>query len=361
MKIFAAISTVSLASLFGSNNLARAASEPELIINGQIISLTGDVKIRRSSGYTVTPNFGTYLYPGDQLLATSNGNVLVQCHGDLSTVPMQSNKLINPCPTAKCNDRIVKCPGRDDDLVAWSRKPLPYLITPRRSKLLNNRPLIRWQSVPGATSYTLKIEVDEVVWETKVEGTEVIYGGEQPLQPNAYYWLIVEAEINSDTKVSSFDESELSKSIEIIDPETSEKINLAREEIEQEQWNEPTKKLAIANLYLQHELVSEAVLILEDLVKNQSATRAIYRQLGDLYFQKLLLVPQARDYYLQALTLSGDLEETTVIQEELSRVYRSLGEKEEAIKWLNLAKAGYESLGDYEQVEELNQQLKNPQ
>ena len=361
MKIFAAISTVSLALLFGSSNVAQAASVPAS--NGLIISLTGDVKIRRYSGYIITPDMGTYLYPGDQLLATNNSKILVQCNVDLSIVSVQGNQQINTCSQAKCTEGLARC-SRRGDTVAWNEQPIPYLITPRRSKLLNNRPLIRWQSVPGATSYTLKVrdvKASKVVWETKIEGTEVVYGGEQTLQENTSYRLIVEAEIDSNTTISSTQESERVQSLKLIDGETATKVNLAKENIEQQQWDEITKKLAIANLYLQDELVSEAVLILEDLVKNSSATRAIYRQLGDLYFQKLLLVPQARDYYLRALTLSGDLEETTVIQEELSRVYRSLGEKEEAIKWLNLAKAGYESLGDYEQVEELNQQLKNPQ
>lgn len=353
MKIFAAVSTFSLLLLLGSD-VAKATSAP--ISNGQIISLVGEVKIKRSSGYIITPNIGTYLYPGDELLAANNGDVLLQCRSDSSTVSLQRDKLINPCievKTVKCTSGLAKCPERGD-VLAWNHG-IPYINTPRSGKIFSDRPLISWQAVPQASYYTLEVRSEKGTWKTKVSETQIVYGDEQPLQPGIQYTLIVE----TDAEISSMAEEGL-PTIEVIDSVTAQKVQAAREKIQQEPWSEVTKSLAIKNLYLEHELISEAILVLEDLVTKQLATRGIYRQLGDLYFQQLLLVPKAKDYYLQALNMSGNLEETAELQEVLSDISRSLKKEEEAMKWLRLAKSSYEELGNLERVREIEQLLKAP-
>jgi hypothetical protein len=85
----------------------------------------------------------------------------------------------------------------------WNRSAHPYIISPRRTLLLDDKPLIRWNAVPNATRYTVRLrEPSGVIWQTEVKQVEVRYSGTPVLQPGVGYALIVEA----DTGASSTEE-----------------------------------------------------------------------------------------------------------------------------------------------------------
>jgi hypothetical protein len=59
---------------------------------------------------------------------------------------------------------------------------IPYIISPRCTLVLNPLPMLRWNGVPGASRYTVSLIGDEdVLWETDVSETEVVYSGEPAL------------------------------------------------------------------------------------------------------------------------------------------------------------------------------------
>jgi hypothetical protein len=312
------------------------AVAPSQLSNGQIIQIIGEVQLERSPGRVIRPTQGTRLYPGDKLLTASGAQVLVQCADlTLQSVPSGQNRG-NVCPQAteqeECTPGTYKCPHRGD--IAWNSN-IPYIITPRRTALLTDKPTLRWNPVAGATSYTVNLQKNgEDFWETTVSTTEVVYSGETPLEPGASYSLIVTA----DTGDSSLDEQPRpgGLSFHILDENQAQRIRVAAEEITQKDWTDATKALAIANLYLKHDpttpknaLIADAIATLEELVASKVETAAIYRTLGELYLDYLQLVQPAYQYYSKAVELAdpNNTEELTAAQAGLRQVEQVLEEQ----------------------------------
>jgi len=130
-----------------------------------------------------------------------------------------------------------------------------------------------------------------------VNGTEAVYPGEPALKPGVKYRLIVEA----NTGVSS--ESPLSEGdteFRLLDDREVQGVKDAVGAIGQKVPNESAQKLVISNLYLNTNLIAEAIEVLESLQKAELETPPIYRSLGDLYLEKLQLIPQSESYGLFA-------------------------------------------------------------
>ena len=112
-------------------------------------------------------------------------------------------------------------------------------------------------------------------------------------------------------------------------------------------------------LYGGHGLIAEAIEMLKALAEDTSQAAAVYRTLGDLYRQiGLNLLAEAR--YLKAVELAKaarDVEGQAAVQAGLGEVNAELGKKDEAGRWLNQARAGYEALGDLQRARELQERV----
>jgi hypothetical protein len=288
------------------------------------------------------------------------GQVLVQCT-DLTTqsVPASQNQL-NSCleasEQADCPG-IIECPHRGDEL-AWNTAQIPYIISPRRTKLLNNKPMLRWNPVPGAKSYRVSVEGEGVNWTTQVSNTQVVYAGE-PLKPGGYYLLIVE----SNTGASSLDEPVKPRGLHfsLLDEDRAQRVRIAAKQIAQQKWPDQTKALMLTNLYIKNGLISEAIERLEALAAGGLETAPIYRTLGDLYLNYLAVVPQAGDYYLKSVKLADpeDVETRTAVLHELGQVQAALGNRDEAIRWLTQAQGGCRALQDRECASSLEKHVRD--
>ncbi|MCP2730033.1 hypothetical protein [Limnofasciculus baicalensis] len=327
---------------------------PQPIANGQIIQTTGDVGIQRN-GHTIHPKIGTIIYPGDKLLTANESQIIVQC-ANLSTQSISAGKnQANTCPSETeetCTPGTYKCPHRGE--ITW-KSNIPYIISPRRTAILNDKPILRWNPVPGAKVYTVNVEGKGVKWTTKVGDTQIIYPGEPPLKPDTPYLLTVEA----DTGVSSLDEPVSVGGINftLLEAQKAQEIRTQSAQIAQQSWNEEAKAIAVANLYSKNSLNGEAIATLES---SGIHTAPIYRQIGHRYFYYLALIPQAKEYYTKAITIadSEDIEEQTQIQYSLGKVEVALGNKDEAVRWFTLALKGYQMLGYSEQIDEVERQLR---
>lgn len=352
----------------GSNGKSKgkvAVAASGRVANGQIIQVSGDVQLIRSNGRSIRPRVGTRIYPGDRLRTAPTGNVLVQC-ADLTIQSVSANQnRPNACPeverSSNCPPGVVQCPHRGEEM-AWNLAQIPYIISPRQTKLLDDKPVLRWNSVPGATSYAVSIQGQGVNWKTRVSDTRVVYAGEQPLKPGGRYWLIVEVEAGANQGASSLQEppspgKELYFSL--LTEERRERIRAAAREIAQLKMTDETKALAIANLYTKNDLIAEAIALLEELVEDKVQTAPIYTTLGDLYLNNLELVPQAGVYYSKSLQLADpeDIDSLTAAQAGLGQVQVALGNKDEAIHLLTLALEGAKRLRDTERIGELEKQL----
>ncbi|NEP61934.1 MAG: tetratricopeptide repeat protein [Symploca sp. SIO2G7] len=345
-----------------SSMMPRAVAASKRVSNGQIIQINGDVQLKRSYGSVTRPKVGTRIYPQDKLMAANGAQVVVQC-ADLSSLSVEGagEHRLDGCASvtkkAQCTPGTYKCPSRPGS-IALNNSSIPYIISPRRTNLLNPQPKLRWNPVPGATSYTVSIKGEGVDWKTKVSDTQIVYPGEQPLQPGGYYLLIVRA----DTGASSTDEPIIPGGLgfSLLEATSAQQVRSQAAEIAQQPWTKQAKTLALVNLYLKYGLTFEAVEMLEDLVNGGVETAPIYNKVGELYLNFLALAPQAKTYYAQAVKLadSNDIEEQTVAQEGLGQVQARFGNQDEAIRLLTMARDGYEALGDTERVSQLEKQLR---
>jgi tetratricopeptide (TPR) repeat protein len=358
VAVFIGLSSIATTALAASNRIS----------NGQIIYTSGEVQLERQDGRIVRPTIGTRIYPGDKLRTSQNGQLTIQC-ADLGIKAIASSEnQLNGCLLASkksksdCSTDLIKCPDRGDDKITWNSAPIPYIISPRNTKLLNNKPILRWNPVAGATSYKVSLRENgaKLNWEMTVSGTEAVYPGEPELKPSASYKLIVETNtgISSENAVGEGD-TEFS----LLDEGEVERVKSEVGAIEKQVPNETAKKLAISSIYLNTSAIAEAIEVLESLPKTGVETPPIYRELGDLYLEKLQLVPQAEGYYLKAVNAAkpDDIEELTATRYGLGQVHAAMRNNLEAMRYLRMAKDGFQSLGDLGMVEKVEKQLRDLQ
>ena len=247
-------------------------------------------------------------------------------------------------PLPNSNNTTLRPTGKTEKVLA----KLPYLITPRQTNILTNRPPLRWNAVPGATNYTIKI--DGVNWETQTNKTEIVYPGEPPLEAGKRYRVTIEA----DNGASSRRDDE-NVGFTVLDEQTKKTVLDAVKTVQQQQLSPEEAGLVLAHLYRGYGLYGDAVEVLEGLVKQNSQVATVYQLLGDTYL-KIGLPQLAKKPYEKALKLATNTQNLSVqaeIQAGLGTAYRLLGNKNEAIQWLTKAKGTYNQLGDTSQVQEL--------
>ena len=243
---------------------------------------------------------------------------------------------------------------------------IPYLISPRHTLLLPDKPLIlRWNSVAGATRYTVRIKSpSEYIWETEVSENKVLYSDKIPLKTGLRYTVIV----HTDTEVSSLDqESPFSKQdylgigFAVISKSKQQEILAKNEQLTQKLDGE-AQVLSLAEFYQQNGLNESAIAIWESFINSGNYTSAVYRILAEIY-QHIQLPRLAKDYYLKSakLTEVDDVAGSAKIEAALGEIYAALGSKEEAIRWLKLASNKYEKLGEFQRGDELKLSLEKLQ
>ncbi|MEG4577779.1 hypothetical protein QUA56_34720 [Microcoleus sp. N3A4] len=355
--------------IFANNPIiSPAIAATKRIPNGQILNISGEVQLQRQDGRNIRPTAGTPIYPGDKLQTAQNGQITIQC-ADLGIKLIKAGEnqlnsclLVSDTSQSECNRNLIRCPDRGDGKIAWNSAPIPYIISPRRTKLLDSKPILRWNPVAGATSYKLSLRENgaKLNWEMTVSGTEAVYPGEPALKPGVKYRLIVEANtgVSSESAVGEGD-------IEfgLLDEKQVEAVKDAVGAIDKQVPNENAKKLAISSVYLNTNLIAEAREILEDLQQTGVETPPIYRTLGDLYLEKLQLVPQAEVYYSKVINTAkpDDIEELTAARYGLGQVHSAMRNNLEAMKYLRMAKDGYTTLGDLPMAQKVEKQLRDLQ
>lgn len=333
------------------------------ITNGTVINIQGNSEIQRSDGRTLLPQLGTSLYPGDQLKTTTNSQLIILC-SDLSVqlIGGGTNQL-NQCLVAdntadECYPK-TKCSHRGDDLNLWNRQEIPYIISPQKTQILNPQPILQWGGVPAPTKYTVSLrENGQEIWRvTDIVETQIQYPGEPPLKPGNTYQVIVE----TDTGRSSRDVPVPGGTeFNLLAPETAAEIQQKVTNIQSQGLEPISEKLAIATLYEQYELLAEAIELLETVV-NLEKTAPIYKKLGDLYWLTWELAPVAKPYYLQAIESAHpqDLETLTFAKDGLGQIEVVLGNRGKALEIFREVKAGYQQLGEIQQMQEVAKQIQD--
>ena len=326
-----------------------------------LVVADGDIQLKRDGWSDFHPTgFGVALHRGDQLRLAPSAKAVVLCDNLAAwTVPSGApSGLSNGCPQAS-EPALVRLTGNIENTIGNTRgstDPLiPYIISPRATKLLGPTPTLRWNSAPGAKSYTVRISGTD--WQESVNATEFVYPGNPPLQFGQDYLLVVE----TDNGKSSKDEGMPGLGFSLLADGEAKRIRADETTIHGLNLPKKADTFALAQIYADHSLYAEAIEMLEDLAKEDSQAASVYRALGELYQQVglLTLAESRHNFALKAAETSGDVESIAAAQKGLGEVYMALGNKNEAVRWLTEAKAGYESLGDLQRANQIADQLQD--
>lgn len=338
--------------------LAAEAQNDTCVLVGRLIRVQGVVQLKRQgwSDYRQT-SVGAQLCLGD-LLRSEGATVVVQCADSNRTrwtVPDRVTSGVAkgcPPPAEPIYTPFGPIPPTRSETLA--SRGIPYIISPRRTLLLNAQPLLRWNAVPDAKSYTVRIRGEASDWvKPDVSGTEVVYSGERPLKPGVYYSLIVE----TDTGRSSVAEG-VPVGFQLLDDKEREQVQTAVDQLANENLDEEDLALSKVDLYIKYDLKAEAIATLEALVTKGNQTAAVYRTLGELYWQ-VGLPTLAESPYLKAIELASakDIEGQAEAAIGLGKVYIALEQTDKATSYINKALTLYEGLGDLQRVSELKNLL----
>jgi tetratricopeptide (TPR) repeat protein len=232
---------------------------------------------------------------------------------------------------------------------------VPYIISPRASKLLDNAPILRWNDTGGGP-YSVEVRGGDLSWrQEEVAQSELAYPGEPALEPGVFYLLVVE----DGQGRSSQDEGLKGLGFSLLEETEAGRVRADAERISGLGLSSEAQALALARLYAGHGLIAEAVEILEGLVEEGSQQAAVHQALADLYGEVgLSLLAEPR--YLEAVELAeaeGNVESLAAVQASLGEVYEGLNNTEEATRWLSQAQANYERLGDTQRASEIAERL----
>ena len=252
---------------------------------------------------------------------------------------------------------VAQCTGRGGRTVS-PRGPLdpliPYVVNPRDTAVLRERPNLQWNAVPGGNRYTVSLLNGEtVIWTKEVQNSKIEYPTDAlPLQPGIDYTLKVQA---SNGHSSTEDDWQLQSFHLLLETDTAA-VRQA-EALMQSQPNNDQMALLKANLYAGSGLRGEAIATLEAKLATGSQSSTLYRQLADLYTQEgLFILAEAK--YLKAIELvSSNLEERAIVQAALGDLYGAIGDVHETILWLKEAEKSYRKLNNQLKVKELQEQI----
>lgn len=319
---------------------------------GWIIEVDGEVLLKRKGWSNYQPTtVGAELYPGDLLQPATRARVLVQCANG-KTIWHVPDGMVSGA-TNGCPPQTVFVPRARGDLIPprGGINPLiPYIISPRRTLVLNPLPTLKWNVVPGASRYTLSLLADEdVIWQTQLRETLAVYPGEPPLESDVDYLLMIEA----NTGASSQEENLPDLGFGLLGENEAQRVSEGVVQLVNLDLAQEAKSLALVHLYSGYELKAEAIATLEALLNKGSQTAAVYRILGDLYLEiGLNLLAESR--YLRAIELAAaDVEGQALAAASLAKVYEAIANTQEVIHWLTQARNRYQILGDRQRLGEL--------
>jgi hypothetical protein len=310
------------------------------------VSIEGQVAVKRPGWTNYSPVvFGTSLRSGDLLRIEAASSIKIVCSDltlreipvGLGGVPCESSR-----PVLLRPDGSMVKPTR-----GWSNDgSFPVVLSPRKTKLLSPRPLIRWTPVPGVTSYTVIVRSADLYWASPVSSDRPVrYPFSAPqLKPGQDYKVIVATPRGRDSSA----EPGVGLGFAVLSPEETRTVLREEKQIENLGLAEGPTKFLVAHLYASHGLRAEAIEELE-AISEKFKVAAVTRLLGDLYLS-IGLTRQAEASYLSTVEQAKSEKDEIgqmLAHLALARIYEQvLGNKEAATEHFDAALAMANKLGD---------------
>jgi predicted negative regulator of RcsB-dependent stress response len=319
---------------------------------GLVVGVQGNAAVKRNGWRDYAPALlGTPLRRGDLLRLESTGSATVAC-ADLKLATIASGVSGYPCQAAPKTPLVYEgallTPTRGDS----GSGEYPRIVSPRRTKLIDPHPVLRWQPLSEARTY--KVSLQGANWSAEVSGAhEVPYPADAPaLQPGVNYRLVV-----TSGDRSSSEEPGAGLAFTLATAEEVRSIREAEARIRSLGLAETATALLVANVYATNGLHAEAIEGLERLPGPQEP--AVLRLLGDLYIA-VGLNQLAEERYTAALTRSetlNDIEGQAQAHHALGRIFGALGNPDDARRHFSNALTLYDRLGDAKKAAEAKAQL----
>jgi hypothetical protein len=351
-----------------------ARANPHHIIQGEAI-------IRGDRGTPFPGGPGTSIYDWFRIRPSSRSDVRVRCaYGSPMRLPDRE------VPVSEiCSPRMGTSPNPDGirgaillPILGGNDNSIPYVVGPRRTfvtlqDLKNSNPILRWNHVEDAETYTVSLissTVDNpVTWEITVSNINLVQFGnisqvEIPfpseglsLNENELYIVVVTANTGASSQqecafslesclqtpfrdfprdvstVFAYSQDNVAGwGFEVLSEEKSQRLQteldqleslINRDRVQGVQWTEEAQTLARVHLYEQYELYSTAVQILQDSIEDNVESSALYIKLGDLYGRSGLNL-LAQSSYQQALDMATTTSVTGLHDRALSQAALAL-------------------------------------
>lgn len=326
-----------------------------------VLVVGGDVQLMRPSWKEYHPiSLAATVHRGDLLQLAAGATATVLCD-DLSSwaVPTGGPQGVSNGCSPPGRPDLVRDNGVRLGPARNVTAEVPYSLSPRRTNIMTPRPLLRWQSVANATSYTVRLQSNNrrVIWEQTVTGTEVQYSG-PPLVSGVVYSFVVK------TVDGQFSEDETTPLLgfRLLTGEEMARVAALVGRVDALSLPDEARSLALAHIYRSQNLgglalIADAIQQVEQLLQQEVQSPALYQLLGDLY-RDIDLPHEARAAYEKALDLATstkDIPGQAAALAELGQLL-NLGQCEErraAPERLQQAAARYEALGDLERRDEV--------
>lgn len=349
-RIFALAASLAIAFGFPTRAIARP-------FNFHLL-LTGRIELNRREWQDYQPVQPiARLYPGD-LLRSGQQRIRVLC-ADLRLREVRDEKVRDVeeiCPSLpQGSPRTDR--GELTVIRSGTSPDIPYLISPRNNtSLLAERPLLRWNAIPQATSYRVQVIGPGISWETRTPKTEVEYGGPS-LARGQRYWTFVCAD-RGPCSLSEAGGSERS-GFQVLAAEDRSQFQAELNRLNSLPLSSEEKAIAQSHLYRTYGLDAEAIALLELAGDRTPTSAAIWQLLADLYRESRLYERSQANYEkaFQQLDRSANLEAYAEVQVGLGQASYALGNDDRAIAWFARAAANFRDLGDRELAAELEAQI----
>ncbi len=290
------------------------------------------------------------------LLEVQDGSATLLCP-DWSVQEMTGGPESPPCPRADTARRYRYDGYEFRSSVRGIDDEVPYILFPRQTLILDDRPLLRWHDT-GGSNYRVSIEASgEPIWSVAdVTGTELRYPDTAPaLEPGKTYQLVVQ---DTDTGRSSLEDSTRGTGFRLASEEERDAIAEQQAQIAAlDELDDAEQQLAIA-VYLISQSRDDppafgywgaAWLRLEEAAQVHD-TPPVWRWQGEA-LRAMRLPNEAEHAYQQALQQAeaqGNIEEQAAA---LAGLWYITDERNYFDKAISL----YEELGDEQQAEALRE------
>ena len=318
-----------------------------------VSEVRGNVSVQRNGRKAQRAQVGDRLKVSDKLSLSKGGAAKVLCDNASIWKPntVGTFTIAKGCQTkgrtvlrSANQDRIPTRSGNDPTI--------PFVISPRNTKVIDPQQLLRWNPVTGAKGYRVSVTGPDVKWETTVNQSQTLFMG-VALNPRMRYRVTVTAENAASSQ------SETGIGFGILDSETVQQVKSDISALQRQELSEEAQVLAIAHLERSNELYGSAIDRLEMWLARGNKSAAVSQLAGDLNRQ-VGLPGLARDHYVVGLEMmrrDGNLAGQAEVLNSLGQVDRDSDRLKDAIGWLEEAQKRYRQLGDGERVQQLEKEL----